>query len=70
MRGSLIGTQEDGKSPLGNGDNGVDMFASSGNTLGGTTPEPVWRFAGLDVFSGDHEVGDVALPNGDILVFG
>ncbi len=33
-------------------------------------PEHVGRFLALDVFSGDHEVGDVALPNGDILVVG
>lgn len=38
VQGNLIGTQRDGTSPLGNGRDGVEVFTSNGNTVGGTAP--------------------------------
>ena len=37
IAGNLIGTQKDGRSPLGNRNGGVAMSGSSGNTVGGAT---------------------------------
>ncbi len=38
VQGNLIGTERDGKSPLGNADEGVDIFNAEGTTVGGATP--------------------------------
>lgn len=38
VQGNLIGTQRDGKSPLGNADEGVDIDDAEGTTVGGAAP--------------------------------
>jgi uncharacterized repeat protein (TIGR01451 family) len=38
VQGNLIGTDSSGSFRLGNGVNGVDIFDSAGNTVGGSTP--------------------------------
>jgi parallel beta-helix repeat protein len=37
IQGNYIGTQADGASPMGNGENGVFLYSGSGNNIGGTT---------------------------------
>jgi hypothetical protein len=73
VSGNLIGTQRDGKSPLGNAKDGVDIHSTqyqstSGNTVGRADPAYANTIAfngriGVDIYFGDKGSSQAALGN-------
>ena len=68
IRGNFIGTDTSGTVALGNANNGIRIFLSSDNIIGGTAPRARNiisgnAFMGIDIFSFGSETGNVIQGN-------